>query len=248
LFPAGLLQSRAARIAAVLALALCTLVVGYQVGGTTAASTPVIWKIVDSGCNRGGPAGQGLTCRTGNVDAVLKDRCGATHFLLIPTVRRVGVESPELLRQDEPNYFADAWDARELVVRAGGRDSAASDEIGLAINSRWGRSQRQLHIHIDFVDPPVRQALHQWALAGAQAGDLKLAGHDYHVMHLASLQPPTPFVRLAPASAAALPDRLTIAVIGDGGTGFFLLSTYADVYKLNRGHAEELLVPKACGG
>jgi len=248
LLAAGLLRSRVARIGAVLVVALCTLMVGYLVGGTTAASTPVIWRIVDSGCNRGETAPAGLTCRSGNMDAVLKDRCGATHFLLIPTLRRVGVESPELLRPDEPNYFADAWDARDQVVRAAGRDSAASDEIGLAVNSRWGRSQRQLHIHIDFVNPAVRLALHQWSQAGAPAGELRLAGHDYHVMHVASLQPPTPFVRLAPASAATLPDRLTIAVIGDGGTGFFLLSTSADIFSLNRGHAEELLVPKACGG
>jgi CDP-diacylglycerol pyrophosphatase len=243
-----LLQSRAARIAAVVVLALGTLVLGYQVGGTTAASTPVIWKIVDAGCNRGEHAGAELRCRAGNSDAVLKDRCGATHFLLIPTVRRIGIESPELLRPEEPNYFADAWDARDAVVRAGRRDSAASDEIGLAVNSRWGRSQRQLHIHIDFVDPTVRQALHQWAQGGAPAGEIRLAGHDYRVTHLASLQAPTPFVRLAPGSAAALPDRLTIAVIGDGGTGFFLLSTHADLFSLNRGRAEELLVPKACGG
>jgi hypothetical protein len=65
-------------------------------------------------------------------------------------------------------------------------------------------------------------------------------------MRIASLQAPTPFVRLAPAFAEALPDRLTIAVTGDGGAGFFLLSTRADLFKLNRGHAEELLVPKDC--
>lgn len=68
--------------------------------------------------------------------AVMKDRCGATHYLLIPLARRTGIESPELLRAGEPNYFQDAWDERGVVADAAAPGSAPSDdEIGLAINS-----------------------------------------------------------------------------------------------------------------
>ena len=83
-----------------------------------------------------------LQCHPEHGDAVLKDRCGATHYLLIPTARRTGVESPELLRDDEPDYFGDAWAARDRVIAASGRSDVRTDELGLAINSRRKFSMR----------------------------------------------------------------------------------------------------------
>jgi CDP-diacylglycerol pyrophosphatase len=41
--------------------------------------------------------------------AVLKDKVGIAQFLLIPTRRITGIESPELLSSDIPNYWRAAW-------------------------------------------------------------------------------------------------------------------------------------------
>jgi CDP-diacylglycerol pyrophosphatase len=210
-----------------------------------------LWRIVNAGCNGGqvpGPGMPGLVCGASGADAVLKDidPCKPTHYLLIPTARRIGVESPELVRASEPDYFADAWEARRYTLGAAGLAAAASDEIGLALNSRWARSQDQLHIHIDLVRPEVTQAVRRWAGAGQVSGQIGLAGHEYRIEHIASLKAPTPFQRLADASGSPLPDRLTIAVIGDGGNGFLLLSDLADPAAGDRGHAEDLLAGHSC--
>jgi CDP-diacylglycerol pyrophosphatase len=224
-----------------LALAACA--------SSSNGQSSALWILVDARCNQGWAPVPTLQCDPQRHEALLKDRCGATHFLLIPTARRAGVESPELLRDDEPDYFGDAWAARDRVVAASGRSDVPADGIGLAINSRWGRSQDQLHIHIDFVRPEVRQAIGQWVREGAARPTVELFGHTYRIVHVAVLQRPTPFQRVA--AAADAPERRamnTIGVVGDGHSGFFLLFGRADPARLDRGHAEEILVPRSCGG
>jgi CDP-diacylglycerol pyrophosphatase len=220
--------------------------------GCAAFSPPgqsdALWLVIDAGCNQGWAPVPKLQCHPERGDAVLKDRCGETHYLLVPTARRAGVESPELLRDGEPDYFADAWAARDRVIADSGRLQARSDELGLAINSRWGRSQGQLHIHIDFVRQEVRDAIAQWARAGASGSTVMLFGHAYRIAHVASLQRPSPFQRAATAADTPQQREMnTIAVVGDGDGGFYLLLGRADLARGNRGHAEEILVPKHCG-
>jgi len=89
---------------------------------------------------------------------ILKDRRGRTQYLFIPTVRVTGIESTYLLEPGAPNYFADAWRERGYVERAVRRTLPRS-AISLAINSAKGRSQNQLHIHIDCIRPDVHEVL-----------------------------------------------------------------------------------------
>jgi CDP-diacylglycerol pyrophosphatase len=207
-----------------------------------------LWVVVDAGCNQGWAPVPFLQCDRARGEAVLKDRCGATHYLLIPTARRIGIESPELLRDDEPDYFGDAWVARDRVIAASGRSDVRSDEVGLAINSRWGRTQDQLHIHTDFVRPEVRDAIGQWLRGGAAGPNIELFGHTYRIVHVAALQRPTPFQRAASAADTLQQRELnTIAVVGDGASGYYLLFGRADPARLDRGHAEEILIPRHCG-
>jgi len=238
------------------------LLLSIGLGGCAREAGPAdlaIWRIVDQGCNAGSqapaaadPAPQptrGLQCDSAQGIAVLKDRCGPTHFLVIPTVRRSGVESPELLSAQEPNYFALAWAQRQASAAALSPGAADRADVGLAINSRYGRSQAQLHIHIDLLRPQVRSALQ--ALGPPWAPDMRLVlmGHAYRVDHLESLAH-NPFAQAAHEWSAQSADeraRLTLAVVGDGGQGFFLLSDRADLAAGDRGHAEELLVPHPCG-
>lgn len=91
--------------------------------------------------------------------AVLSDRKGGAHFLLIPTLVMSGIEDPALLREQTPNYFAAAWQARERLDAVVGH-RLRRDAIGLAINSARARGQDQLHIHIECLRPAVYQALH----------------------------------------------------------------------------------------
>jgi len=229
----------------------CVLCVSLGLGGCTRNSEPAdlaLWRLVDKGCNGVQPAQArpraDLACDTSRGYAVLKDRCGAAHFLLIPTARRAGIESPELQAPDEPNYFALAWEQRGRTLAAVPGDT----DVGLAINSRYGRSQSQLHIHIDRLRPEVRAALRTLRLPLPVDTQLQLMGHRYRVDHLQTLAD-SPFALAARDWGARTLEeraRLTLAVVSDGDGGFFLLSDRADAAALDRGHAEELLLPRSC--
>lgn len=224
--------------------------VALQAWGSPAppVHSTALWVVVDVGCNQGWAPVPSLQCNPARGEAVLKDRCGATHYLLIPTARRIGVESPELLQNDEPDYFADAWAARDRVIAASGRSEVRSDELGLAVNSAWGRSQDQLHIHIDFVGLEVRDAIGRWLRDGAMRSSIELFGHTYRIVHVAALPRPTPFQRAATASdTLEQREGNTIAMVGDGDSGFYLLFGHVDPARHDRGHAEEVLVPRHCG-
>src|SRR5215510_13677139 len=89
-----------------------------------AADPNALWNIVHGKCVPHMTAGQGpapcaLVDLAGGY-AVLKDIRGATQFLLIPTARVTGIESPEILVADSPNYWRAAWEARRFVDEKAG--------------------------------------------------------------------------------------------------------------------------------
>ncbi len=175
--------------------------------------------------------------------AVLKDIVGETQFLLIPTTRVAGIESPEILAADAPNYWQAAWQARRYVEERAHR-SLPRDAISLAINAMIARSQDQLHIHVDCVRLDVTAALRQHASAvGPHWAPLpmKLQGSDYLAMRIdqPELTKTNPFVLLADGVPGARRDMAyyTLVVMGDP-TGFVLLAGHAGTG--NRGHGEDL--------
>jgi CDP-diacylglycerol pyrophosphatase len=186
----------------------------------------------------GGPAGY----------AIVKDRHGPAQYLLIPTARISGIESPLLLRPGAVNYFAAAWQARGYVDTAL-RRRLPREALSLAINSINGRSQEQLHIHIDCVRTDVYTSLKavladidtQW-----RALPLPLAGRRYRAIYL-----PGPELTANPFAlvAATLPDAQamgaqTIAVIAVDdprrGAGFVVLLDHSDLAHADPGSAEAL--------
>jgi CDP-diacylglycerol pyrophosphatase len=178
--------------------------------------------------------------------AILKDRCGATQYLLIPTRRVTGIESPELL--DAPNYFAYAWQARSYTLQRAERQ-VTPDEIGLTLNAPAARSQNQLHIHIDLVRPDVRQALQAHARdpLGSWA-PVKLVKQPYQVMRVLDLESHNPVKLLAERLARTggqMRDH-TLAVIGatfpDGKSGFYIISGQVDLAQGQLGHSEDLQI------
>jgi CDP-diacylglycerol pyrophosphatase len=218
-----------------------------------------LWRIVDSGCSAQPPAGNdlqasvkpGLLCDRAHGYALLKDRCGASHYLVLPIARRSGIESAELLDPAEPPYLALAWAQRGRVLAALAADStgtADAGDIGLAVNSRYGRSQLQLHVHIDLLRAEVRSALDALPRPIRPGTRVVLQGHVYRIDPVSSLTD-APFARVAQAWDARSEDErahLTLAVAADGVGGFLLLSDRADPAAFDRGHAEELLRARRC--
>jgi CDP-diacylglycerol pyrophosphatase len=94
--------------------------------------------------------------------ALLADRKGGAHLLLIPTRRITGIESVDLGLPAAPNYLSAAWRARERLEAAVGH-ALPRNAVGLAVNPVHARTQDQLHIHIECVRPDVLQTLAQQA-------------------------------------------------------------------------------------
>jgi CDP-diacylglycerol pyrophosphatase len=175
---------------------------------------------------------------------VLKDRVGATQFLVMPTARISGIESPELLAKGARNYWADAWAARRYVDDRA-HHALPREAISLAVNSASGRTQNQLHIHVDCARLDVIAALREHAVAIGRTWEplpMKLSGHDYLAMRLAQpeLGSADPFVLLADGVPGARADMgsYTLVVVGDPD-GFVLLAGHATGFT-NLGSGEEL--------
>lgn len=181
---------------------------------------------------------------------VLKDRDGKTQYLLMPTAKITGIEDPAILEPEATNYFAKAWDERGRVEARAGRPLGRK-RISIAVNSLYGRSQDQLHLHIDCVDRGVGAALEtadvprtgRWA-----DHSITLKGHRYRVRWLAAgeLATTNPFNLLADDMPGARGEMgaWTIALVGaartDGAQGFYLLADRADPTAGDSGSAEEL--------
>jgi CDP-diacylglycerol pyrophosphatase len=219
-----------------------------------AADPDALWKIVSQKCVPDEQQhGQPTPCATVDLDkgyVVLKDLVGDTQYLLMPTAKITGIEDPQILAPNAPNYVADAWAERHFTIAAVKHD-LPRDNLSLAINSVYGRTQNQLHIHIDCVAPAVRDTV---ANNIAALGDKwapfpeTLAGHRYQSLRLDEdgLDRVNAFQRVANAiqGARQAMDKQTLVVVGatlpGGVPGFVLLEDQVDLAAGDRGSGEEL--------
>jgi len=182
--------------------------------------------------------------------AVLKDLVGATQFLVIPTRRVSGIEDAVLLAPGAANYFADAWGEIGRVAGAAHAE-LARDALSLAVNAVSGRSQDQLHIHLDCVRADVRDALRRMASGiGAAWAPLPeaLDGHPYRAMRIDGdgLDGANPFRLLAEGvpGAGGEMGRHTLVVVGmvfaGGAPGFVVLDDRSDPLRGDFGSGESL--------
>lgn len=180
---------------------------------TLAAADPnALWRIVDGQCvmsmqSSGTP---GFCTR---VDlqahyAILKDINGSSQYLLIPTDHVTGIESPQILADDAPPYWSDAWNARTYVQKAV-KQELGDEQLGLEINSPYRRSQSQLHIHIDCLRKDVIDVLARYRrdAPGKWHWDT-IDGNRYRVMRVASINGADDPFRVV---ARALPNDTTMA-------------------------------------
>jgi CDP-diacylglycerol pyrophosphatase len=166
--------------------------------------------------------------------AILKDQKGDSQLLLVATQRRWGIDDPHIESADEPNYFEEAWKARRCIVDSAGQPAKES-EISIAINSKYGRSDGQLHVHIDILKPDIAARFHP----GIRAFEFE--GHNYAVEHYETIHGKNLFAdlqrSLQPGDEMA---NHTIVVIEDPAGGFFVLNDR--MHGLDRASGEELQV------
>ena len=122
-------------------------------------------------------------------------------------------------------------------------------DVSLAINSQYGRSQNQLHIHIDCIRADIRDALkRQQAAIGSAWAPLAepLAGHAYLAMAMPAtdLERVNLFRRLARTVPTGRMGQETLVVVGatlaSGQPGFDVLVDRADLAKGDNASGEEL--------
>jgi CDP-diacylglycerol pyrophosphatase len=177
--------------------------------------------------------------------AVLEDRKGGAHYLLIPIQTMSGTESAELLDPDLPNYFAEAWNARDLLDAYVGH-AVPRNAVGLALNSARAREQDQFHIHIECLRPEVFDALHAAAARiSAKWSPVTVIGSTYQAMRIddPSLETTRPFDLVAQLSSDARHhlEAYTVLIAGmqySDAAGFVILTS--------TGPTAELLVDPGC--
>ena len=237
---------------------LAALALGYS--ALLWADSDALWNIVSRQClPNQQAAGQPAPCtevdlRGGEAGghAVLKDRNGWLQYLLIPTARVSGIESPELLSERAPDYWGAAWRARRFLEQRYGQP-IPRELLSLTVNSQYGRTQNQLHIHISCTDSTVRQQLEDLKDSLSEEWrelPVELQGHGYWARSMAANAGGGPEVEPFKALAAGLPEagldmgRYGLALVAtrlaDGRDGFILLSSRASLIGTNRASVEEL--------
>lgn len=220
----------------------------------------LLWRVVQTCLATHALTGGAFPCLAVDLEgglergyAVLRAPFEDTHIIVTPTVRTLGIETRRLRGPEAPNYFRDAWNARRFVTDDLRRKPARED-LALAVNSRFGRSQDQLHIHVDCLRPDVKRSLARQRDAIRTTGWTRLAvlpqAPRYYAMALASRD--LEHVNLFDAAAAGLKiedaddmDTATIVVVGardvDGAPGFIVLARQRIPETSDLAHGEALL-------
>jgi CDP-diacylglycerol pyrophosphatase len=177
--------------------------------------------------------------------AVLADRKGGAHYLLIPVQTMRGIDSAELLDPDTPNYFAEAWHARDLLSKFVGHNVPRT-AIALAVNKAQSRSQDQFHIHIECLRQDVVDSLRTLAEGVTDVwSPVSIGGSTYEALRITGedLDGANPFELLAnqkPEARHHLGDYTLVAAGMQFKTspGFIVLS--------GTGQTGELLLDSSC--
>lgn len=172
------------------------------------------------------------------------------HFILVPNLAMSGIESIALTRAGRTDYFGYAWLMRYRLRAAYGA-AVPDDRLGLAINSAYGRSQNQLHIHLTCLREDVRrqlQAERPYISEAWRPLPDRLLKHRYYARRV--MQPAAMGIypidsvarhfQLSPPQLAEYGVAL-IPTTFEEGQGFILLTTRRGWDKGNRASVESLL-------
>jgi CDP-diacylglycerol pyrophosphatase len=177
--------------------------------------------------------------------AVLRAPGEPTHIVVMPTDTVAGLEAPILRGPSGIAYWRAALAARPFVSDVL-KGRLTPEAVGLAVNSARGRSQDQLHIHLDCLKPSVLAALkaHGRQIRTAWSRfPVPLAGDRYFALRV----PEAEAARFNPFAALhTLPGgrpnlhRTSFAAVatlpGDPEPGFLLLA-----YRVPSASAEDVM-------
>ncbi|TNV19109.1 CDP-diacylglycerol diphosphatase [Buttiauxella sp. B2] len=209
-----------------------------------------LWRIVSQQCiphqrdNQNPEPCAKVDLQSGFV--LLKDIHGPLQYLLLPTAKMKGMESPELLQAKTANFLWLAWQQRNFMSLHRGTQ-VPDDVISLTINSTTGRTQNQLHIHISCLRKDVRGQLNQYANTlndEWQDFPVSLAGNKYIARKIseADFVQRGPFIMLATQVPQASEHMgrysLAMAKLADGE--WVVLATERNLLRLNLASAEHL--------
>ncbi|WP_439865393.1 CDP-diacylglycerol diphosphatase [Pseudomonas antarctica] len=209
-----------------------------------------LWHIVSQQCVPGQQQRQNPSpCLAVDLDrgyTLFKDQKGPLHDLLIPVDKVSGIEDPALGRHLLPHYFAQAWRHRS-VLSDGLKKPIPDAFVSVAINSRYGRSQNQLHVHIACLRPDVFNALSQQANAldtQWRVLPTQLKGHTYAARTLSATDAdaldPLEILREYVDAHADLMSHYSLLMTPRADGSLVLLTTHLSLTDLNLGSAGEL--------
>lgn len=176
--------------------------------------------------------------------AVLRAPGEPTHIVVMPTDTVSGLESAPLRGSRGTAYWRAALSARHFVSDVL-QDHVPEGEVALAVNSARGRSQDQLHIHLDCLRPKVLDALdvhgqqvrRQWA-----PFPVPLAGDRFQAMRVrvSEAEGFNPFAALTSLPGRRDLSRTSFAAVatrpGDPEPGYILLA-----YRAPGASAEDIM-------
>jgi CDP-diacylglycerol pyrophosphatase len=228
------------------------LAAGVAVTGEMQYSGATLWRIISTDCipaaaQTGGTGHCAEVALAGGIDngyVVLKDQTGPLQYLLMPSRRVTGIEDPFLLTPQAPPFWADAWNATRWMAIAH-RKPVSREAIAITVNSAWGRSQNQLHLHISCVRPDLRAFLHTLPAANSASWTAipgGWQGHPYEVRKLMAntLDGQDLFKDTARQHVDAMGQQglAAVAMQIDGKNGFWLLRTHVDLMAMWTGAIE----------
>jgi CDP-diacylglycerol pyrophosphatase len=188
--------------------------------------------------------------------AIVQLPFGDHDTVLMPTRRVVGIEDPFLTSANAPNYVAMAWAERGRLALVTPRSLEPSD-VGLAINSRFTRSQDQLHIHIACIGGPMKAIMakiaahlapHRWTKLRGGLRALQYWAYALSPDELFDSNPLRLVARLQP-TISARKDAVTVAVMGVGSParpGFVILAAATRADRGRKQSTAETLLDHSC--
>lgn len=208
----------------------------------------ILWHIVNERCGTEKDAKQ--DCMVINREqgfVIFRDRHGPVQTLTIPTIQVTGVEDSKLLAADAHNYFYDSWQSKSILDEQN-KKAIDPQYLSFSVNSSYGRSQDQLHIHnsclradvYQIVERQRHQLTDQWTVLPE-----KVLGHTYiaQKVKIADLDKISPFKTLetyVKHTKKAQMGQFGVAMVSAKDGEIVLLASRVNLKELNQASVEEI--------